>query len=87
MAWAREKEYLVYYKQKLLKHKFYADFVLLDKIILEIKCVKAITDEHISQAINYLKVSGNKLVLLINFGGVNWNIKELYTKDKWNSCH
>jgi GxxExxY protein len=68
MTCRREKEYLVYYKKRLLKHKFYADFVLLDKIILEVKCVKSITDEHISQVINYLKVSGNRLALLINFG-------------------
>lgn len=64
----REKEFRVYYKSKLLKHKFYADFVLIDKIIIEIKCVKYLTEEHISQAINYLKVSNNRLALVINFG-------------------
>lgn len=63
----REKEYLVSYKGKLLKHKFYADFVVFDKIILEIKCVKELVDEHISQALNYLKVSDTKLTLLVNF--------------------
>ena len=63
----REKEYPVYYKGELLQHKFFADFVVFGKIILEVKCVKAIGDEHISQAINYLKVSGNKLALIVNF--------------------
>jgi GxxExxY protein len=63
----REKEYPVWYKGKLLKHKFYADFIIFDKIILEVKCVKAITDEHIAQVINYLKVSDNKLALVVNF--------------------
>lgn len=63
----REKEYSVYYKGELLPHKFSADFVIFNKIILEIKCVKAITDEHVSRAINYLKVSDNKLALLVNF--------------------
>jgi len=63
----REKEYEVYYKEHLLKHKFFADFVVFDKIILEVKCVKALTDEHVSLCINYLKVSGNKLALLVNF--------------------
>jgi GxxExxY protein len=63
----REKEYSVFYKRELLKHKFFADFVVFDKIILEIKCLKAITDEHVSQAINYLKVSDNKLALIVNF--------------------
>ncbi len=63
----REKEYPVYYKGRLLEHKFYADFVVFEKIIVEVKCVKAITDEHIAQVINYLKISHNKLALLIDF--------------------
>lgn len=67
ISFTREKEYPVQYKRRILKHKFYADFIVLDKIILEIKCVKEITDEHISQAINYLKVSDQKLALLVNF--------------------
>lgn len=67
ILFVREKEYPVHYKKRLLRHKFYADFIVFDKIILEIKCVKAITEEHVSQAINYLKVSGNKLALIVNF--------------------
>ncbi|GHU96498.1 hypothetical protein FACS1894156_7690 [Bacteroidia bacterium] len=64
----REKEYEVYFKGILLPHKFYADFVVFDKIILEVKCVRCLTDDHIAQTINYLKVSGNRLGLLVNFG-------------------
>ena len=64
----REKEYRVLFKNIVLPHKFYADFVVFGKIILEIKAVKNITDEHIAQTINYLKVSGNRLGLLVNFG-------------------
>lgn len=64
----REKEYSVHYKSRLLDHKFFADFVVFDKIILEVKCVKALTEEHIALTINYLKVSGNRLALLVNFG-------------------
>lgn len=67
ILYQREKEYLVDYKGKILGHKFYADFVVFDKIILELKCVKSILDEHESQAINYLKVSNNRLALLVNF--------------------
>ncbi len=64
----REKEYVVLYKDVILPHKFYADLIVFDKIIVEVKCIKQLTDEHLSQAINYLKVSHNKLALLINFG-------------------
>ncbi|WP_439555133.1 GxxExxY protein [Dyadobacter sp.] len=64
----REKEYPVYFRGILLRHKFWADFVVYDKIILELKCVSVLTDEHVAQTLNYLKVSGNKLGLLVNFG-------------------
>ena len=63
----REKEYLVYYKGQLLKHRFYADFVVENKIILEVKCAVAISDEHVAQTINYLKISDSKLGLIVNF--------------------
>ena len=57
-----------FFKGIVLPHKFYADFVVYDKIILEIKACKQLTDEHISQTINYLKVSDCRLGLLVNFG-------------------
>ena len=73
----REVQYKVNYKDIILPHKFYADFVVFDKIILEIKGVNGLVDEHIAQTINYLKVSGNKLGLLINFGELKLNYKRL----------
>jgi GxxExxY protein len=55
----REKQYLITYNGVILPHKFYADFVILDKIILEIKAAeRGIGDEQIAQTINYLKASG-----------------------------
>jgi GxxExxY protein len=73
----REKEYNVNYKGIILPHKFYADFIVFDKIILEIKGVSAITDKFIAQALNYLKVSGNRLALLVNFGELKLNYKRV----------
>lgn len=73
----REKPYEVYFREILLPHKFYADFVVFDKIILEIKCVTFLIDEHIAQTINYLKVTGNKLGLLVNFGRGKLEYKRL----------
>ncbi len=58
----------LYYKNDLIHHVFRPDFVCFDKIILEIKAVKDLTPEHEAQAINYLKATGLKLALLINFG-------------------
>lgn len=73
----REKEYIVHYEDIILPHKFYADFVVYDKIILEVKGVSAIAEEFIAQSINYLKVSGNKLALLVNFGELKLNYRRL----------
>ena len=68
IPYEREKEYEVNYKGIVLPHKFYADFVVFDEIILEIKGVSAISEAFIAQAMNYLKVSGNHLAIIANFG-------------------
>jgi GxxExxY protein len=73
----REKKYEVNYKGITLPHKFYADFVVMDKIILEVKAVSGIHDEFIAQVINYLKVSQNKLALIVNFGELKLNYKRI----------
>jgi len=75
--YVREKPYEVWFRGTLLPHKFFADFVIENKIILEVKCVANITDEHMAQTINYLKVSGNKLGLLVNFGRGKLEYKRL----------
>ena len=77
IEYSREKEYTVNYKGIILSHKFYADFVIFDKIILEVKGKNKIADEDIAQCINYLKVSGNNLALLVNFGEQKLNYKRI----------
>lgn len=77
IPYEREKEYVVNYKEKILPHKFYADFVVFDKIILEIKATSGIVDKFIAQSINYLKVSNNKLALIVNFGELQLNYKRI----------
>ena len=77
IPYEREKKYEVNYKGIILPHKFYADFVVYDKIILEIKAGTGIADEFIAQAINYLKVSNNKLALIVNFGELKLNYKRI----------
>ncbi|MBS1744142.1 MAG: GxxExxY protein [Bacteroidetes bacterium] len=68
MLFEREKEFVVNYKSIILPHKFYADFVVYDKIILKIKSKKGIVEEHVAQVINYLAISGCKVGLILNFG-------------------
>jgi GxxExxY protein len=73
----REKEYSVNYKGIVLSHKFYADFVVFGKIILEVKAVSGIEEEFMAQAINYLNVSKNKLAIIVNFGELQLNYKRI----------
>ncbi len=77
IPYEREKQYEVNYKGITLPHKFYADFVVMDKIILEIKAVQGIADNFVAQAINYLKVSNNRLALIANFGELKLQYKRI----------
>lgn len=77
IPYQREKEYEVNYKGVILPYKFYADFVVFGKIILEIKAVSGIADEFVAQAINYLNVSNNKLALIVNFGELKLNSQRI----------
>lgn len=73
----REKEFSVKYKETVLKHKFYADFVINEQVIIEIKSVKEIKDEFYAQCINYLKISELKIALLVNFGKTKLEYKRI----------
>ena len=56
------------YKGCPLLQTYQPDFLCFGQIIVEIKSVKFLAEEHRAQAINYLKATGKKLALLINFG-------------------
>jgi GxxExxY protein len=56
------------YKGQILRKSFIPDFLCFDRILVEIKAVRAIEDWHRSQLHNYLKVTGHRLGLLVNFG-------------------
>jgi GxxExxY protein len=64
----REKPFTIIYKEQKLKHFFIADFVVYETIILEIKIGSYIGDPYIKQTLNYLKASGLRLGMVINFG-------------------
>jgi GxxExxY protein len=56
------------YKGRPLKQTYSPDFVCFGKIIVEIKAVSVLPDEHRAQVHNYLKATGQRLGLLVNFG-------------------
>lgn len=63
-----QKELRLEYKGLALRQIYKPDFVCFGKIILEIKAVKALADEHRAQLLNYLKSTRFQLGLLVNFG-------------------
>ena len=62
-----KKEYFIEYKDIILPHKFYADFVVYDDIILEVKAIKEIVDVHIAQTLNYVRLTNGRLGVIVNF--------------------
>ena len=63
----RGKKIFGNYKELILKHKFYADFVIDDKIILEVKSSSGIVDGHYAEVLNYLAISNLRIGLIVNF--------------------
>lgn len=63
-----QSELQLTYKGKILKQRYVPDFICFDKIILEIKAVSKLADEHRAQVHNYLKATGYKVGMLVNFG-------------------
>jgi GxxExxY protein len=56
------------YKNRSLTQKYIPDFICYDQVIIELKAVKETTPEHTAQLINYLKATGLRVGLLVNFG-------------------
>lgn len=77
ILYAREKEYIVHYKDTVLRHQFYADFIVFDSVILEIKAKEGIAADDLARTINYLKCSDCKVGLILNFGRSKLEIKRL----------
>ncbi len=77
IPYEREKEFKINYKNIILPHKFYADFIVYDNIILEIKAVSGIVDEFIKLTLNYMACSKSKLRIIINFGEDSLKYKRL----------
>ena len=68
IPYEREKLIQIMYKGKPLGEPYRADFVCYGKIIVELKAVEELQGIHRSQVVNYLKATGMKLGLLVNFG-------------------
>ncbi len=63
--------------------EFYADLLVEGKVLIELKAVSELTDEHLAQALNYLRATGFPTGLLINFGKPKIQIRRLYPSPNW----
>ena len=78
IIYEREREYIIHYKDAVLPHRFYADFVVFGKVIVEIKAKEGgIAEEDYAQTLNYLRCSGCKIGLIFNFAKMKLEIKRV----------
>jgi len=65
---------------------YVADLIIEEKVIIELKCCESLLGEHQAQLINYLKVSGILVGLLVNFGKRKVEYKRLHHPDHHAAC-
>ncbi len=83
LDFAREKEQPIFYKD--LRDPIgtrRADFIIEDKVMVEIKAIKELEDVHLAQALNYLRAYNIEVGLLINFGSKSMEFKRLVLNQK-----
>ena len=73
----RECQIEINYKGVILDKKYFADFLCCEEIIVELKAVKSIDDNHMAQLMNYMKAANKKVGLLINFGSQSLEYKRV----------
>jgi len=68
----------VYFEEEVVGN-YYADILVEDKVILEMKSVEKIIDAHIAQTLNYLKATGLRLAIILNFSKEKLEYKRIVT--------
>ncbi|NQU29350.1 MAG: GxxExxY protein [Anaerolineae bacterium] len=65
--------------------EFFADLLVHERVLVEIKAASALVPAHTAQALNYLRATGLETCLLINFGKTRIEIRRLHPSPKWKS--
>ena len=79
----KEAPLTIYFRGRPLQKKYFADFVVAGKVILELKAVNRILPEHKAQLMNYLKATGIQIGYLFNFHGASLTWDRVLAKDEW----
>jgi GxxExxY protein len=90
VPYCSQAELPISYKGRQLKKYFIADFVVFEKVVVEIKALNCLTSDHESQLINQLKATGLQVGVLVNFGYPHklewkrmiWTPKKIMNTDK-----
>jgi GxxExxY protein len=77
IPYEREKPFNIKYGSEFLRHRFAADFVVYNSILLEIKAAHNLYLDNFRQTLNYLKASKIQLGILMNFGEERLNFKRI----------
>ena len=72
----QQKSIKVYY-DSIVVGDYFADLIVADEVIVELKTAKQIGNAHLAQTLNYLKATGLNLGLIINFGNPRVEIKRV----------
>src|SRR5215204_1428843 len=83
MSYAREFEMPIYYMHQNIGTRR-VDFLVMEKISVELKAITKLEDVHLAQAINYLEAYNLEIGLLINFGSKRLEFHR-FTNKKYNS--
>ena len=81
IPWEREKPLVMHFHDIPLKKKYVADFVCYGNVIVELKAVSQLTNDHRAQLFNYLRITNSPAGILVNFGNPNRLIAERYIYD------
>lgn len=74
---AKQQEKIKVYYDNVEVGDYEADILVKGKVLIELKAVKNFDDVHKAQCLNYLKATGLKICLLINFGNPRLEIKRI----------
>ncbi len=78
IPYSREELLTISYKGKVLNKKYQADFICYGSVIVELKALGEMNPAHKSQLINYLKITGLELGILVNLGNKSLETKRVY---------
>lgn len=73
----KEQPLEIQYKGRPLNKRYFADFLCYNQIIIELKAIESLHEQHLAQVLNYLKATDLKLGLLINFGAPSLQYKRI----------